>query len=235
MSYVLGYADHCLQSQAIALAKHYGFLIDQDVFPRLQLTAEGLCYLPSSTEKLAMNWNDRQWLKRSHGALGKDPLIRACLAKKNTPNILDLTAGWGKDAMLLARAGAHVVLVEKHPVMAALLEDAHLRLSDDLLKSRMCIKWVDAHDYLNNLTELQYPDVIYFDPMHPVRQKTALVKQHLQVLQTLAQPNQDVESLIALARTKCRQRLVLKWPVKGPKFAAVKGSLQGKTIRFDIF
>ena len=235
MNYFLGYAEECLQSRAMTLAKHYGFIINQAAYPRLQLEVEGLFYLNSSKQILGIDWNDSKWVRRAHGALGKDPLIRACLAKKNNPCILDLTAGWGKDAMLLARAGANVTLVEKHPVMAALLEDAHQRLSDGMLKSRMTIKWVDAYDYLNNLTPAEYSDVIYLDPMHPARQKYALVKQHLQVLQTLVEPNQDVEALITLAKTRCKERVVLKWPVKEPKFIAAKGSLKGKTIRFDIF
>lgn len=235
MSYYLGFEKECLREEALALAKNYGFAINLEIFPRLQLEEKGLFYLVSEKEKLGMDWNDVQWVKRAQGALGQDPLIRACLAKKNSPCILDLTAGWGKDAMLLARAGAHVILLEKHPVMAALLQDAHQRLNDQIIKSRMVIHWVDAYDYLNGLSAPNYPDVIYLDPMHPKRQKQALVKKPLQVLQTLVKPNHDVEELIQLAKTKCLERLVLKWPVKGPKFVSTKGSLVGKTIRFDIF
>ena len=162
MSYCLGFANECLQSKALLLAKQYGFAINQECYPRLQLEDEGLFYLLSPKEKLGMDWNDRQWVKRAHGAL-------------------------------------------------------------------------DAHDYLMHLSPQNYPDVIYLDPMHPSRQKQALVKKHLQVLQTLVPPNMDVDGLIELARTKCKERLVLKWPVKGHKFKGTKGSLVGKTIRFDIF
>jgi 16S rRNA (guanine1516-N2)-methyltransferase len=235
MIYYLGYAHEGLCQKALALAQCFGFEINCQTYPRLELQDCGLFYYTSAKEKLGMDWNDLKWIKRSHGALGKDPLIRACLAKKNSPLILDLTAGWGKDAMLLARAGARVILLEKHPVMAALLEDAHSRLEDHALKDRMRIHWIDAHDYLHQLSQQDFPDVIYLDPMHPSRQKQALVKKHLQALQTLAEPNKDVAGLILLARHKCKERLVLKWPAKGEKFPDCKGSMIGKTIRFDFF
>ena len=235
MNAYLGFSNESFRQKAKVLAEDFGFEINLEAYPRLQLEANGLFYLVSKKEKLGMDWYESKWVKRSQGALGQDLLIRACLVKKNSPCILDLTAGWGKDAMLLARAGARVILLEKHPVMAALLHDAHQRLVDEELKARMTIYWLDAHDYLTNLPEIDYPDVIYVDPMHPERQKKAMVKKHLQVLQTLVKPNQDVDALIQMAKTKCKQRLVLKWPLKGPKFANAKGSLMGKTIRFDIF
>ena len=176
MNGYLGFSNENLRQKAKLLAEDFGFEINLEAYPRLQLEADGLFYLVSKKEKLGMDWNESKWIKRAQGALGQDPLIRACLVKKNSPCILDLTAGWGKDAMLLARAGARVILLEKHPVMAALLLDAHLRLVDEALKSRMTIYWVDAHDYLTSLSETDYPDVIYVDPMHPERQKKHWLK-----------------------------------------------------------
>ena len=60
MSYCLGFAKECLQSKALLLAKQYGFEINQECYPRLQLEDEGLFYLLSPKEKLGMDWNDHQ-------------------------------------------------------------------------------------------------------------------------------------------------------------------------------
>ena len=81
---------------------------------------------------------------------GKDLLVQAVFGKKHfaryplggrtssnngmvavVPSVVDLTAGWGTDAMVLLRAGvAHVTLVERHPIVAALLRDGHRRLKE---------------------------------------------------------------------------------------------------------
>jgi len=47
-----------------------------------------------------------------------------------TPNVVDATAGLGRDAFLLASLGAQVTLIERSPQMHALLADALARAAD---------------------------------------------------------------------------------------------------------
>ena len=94
--------------------------------------------------------------------------------------------------------------------------------------------WVDAKLYLEQLS-CDFPDVIYYDPMHPPREKSAKVKKPLQILQALIPPARDVVEMITLAKQKAQNRVVLKWPAKQPKLMQPDFSVAGKTIDLDVF
>ncbi len=55
------------------------------------------------------------------GGKGRAIAKAAGLNKGATPTILDGTAGLGRDAFVLASLGCKVQMVERHPVVAALL------------------------------------------------------------------------------------------------------------------
>lgn len=234
MSGAIFYQDAQDASQAKALALHFSLELSDIIYPRLQIINQRVYLMDSHQQLTTLDWNDEKWLQRSKGMTGRDPMIRATLASKSL-KIIDMTAGWGKDGLLMAHAGSHVTMLEQHPYMAALLMDAWHHLASVELKSRIEIVWTSAHDYLSLLSLERYPDVIYCDPMHPVRQKSALVKKHLQILQQLVPPNEDVIELIQLAQEKCKQRVVLKWPQKQCAPLCSMGSIPGKTIRFDLY
>lgn len=234
MSYYLSFAHEALREQALQIAQHFQLTFADHILPRLHLQESGLVLLDAKAKPIYLDWNDAQFKQRAKGATGTDPLIRASLAGTQL-HILDLTAGWGKDGLLMAQAGSKVTMLEKNPYMAALLTEAHARLEDKVLQSRINIVWQEAKGYLKNLNSEQYPEVIYIDPMHPVREKSAQVKKHLQVLQELVAPNDDVKELIELAQMIAKKRVVLKWPAKTKGVLTPKGSLMGKTIRFDIY
>lgn len=159
----------------------------------------------------------------------KPDILRAC---KLTPemHVLDATAGLGRDAAVLASTGAKVTLCERHPILQALLKDGLKRLDSKL---NLTLQPMDAKQYLNHAKD--YPDVIYLDPMHPSRSKSASVKKDLKALQNLIGPDDDVLELITLARKYAKKRVVLKWPQKQKPLLAPDYSVQGKTIRFDVF
>ena len=233
MSFYLSFASSC-KEQARIWVERYGFVCNTQILPRLHLDETGLCLLDEENNPIKLHWNDSKWKQRAKGASGTDPLIRATGAGQRI-NILDLTAGWGKDSLLMAQAGAHVTLLEKNPYMAALLEFAHLHLEDKTLQSRIEVIYVEAKAYLQALSPKDYPQVIYIDPMHPKREKSAKVKKHLQVLQTLVPPNEDVGELITLATSKVLEKVVLKWPAKALSPVTAHHSYKGKIIRYDVY
>ncbi len=210
----------------------FGLVYSEHLLPRLHIGSLGLSLLDTKGHAIALDWNALKWKQRAKGARGQDPLVKVCLASHGA-KILDITAGWGRDAMVMAQAGGHLTLLEKNPLMAAMLFQAHQSLNDLKLQSNIKCVWADAHDYLKTTTEK--PDVIYIDPMHPERQKTALVKKHLQVLQQLVPPNEDVEALIQLALQNVLKRVVVKWPEKQSAHFKPTYSVHGKTIRFDVY
>ena len=58
------------------------------------------------------------------GGRGQDLPKAVGLKKGNTPDIIDATAGLGRDAFLLASLGANVTLIERSKQMHALLDSA---------------------------------------------------------------------------------------------------------------
>lgn len=173
------------------------------------------------------------------GALQRELLVRAAKIKGATGELhaVDATAGLGEDALLLAAAGFTVLLFERDPVIAALLEDSlrrarmHPQLAD--AASRMRLAGTDSIAVLPQLSPA--PDVVYLDPMFPERRKSAAVKKKFQLIHHLEQPCADQEELVGAALAAGPRKVVIKRPLKGPHLAGAKPSysLAGKSVRYD--
>ena len=229
---VIGFETRDLFEQANAIANQYHFLVDNQVYPRLNVTAEKLELLAEDFRPLFVDFNSLVVQKR-RDAGKKQGLVRAC-KPVNGMRIIDATAGWGRDAAILAGFGADVLMLERQPVMAALLADGLSRLTSDSTL-HLSLVHADAHLYLQSLADRDYPDVIYIDPMHPERQKSALVKKDMQVLQRMIGADDDVCALIQLAIIRAHHRVVVKWPQRLPALLRPDSCIDGKTVRFDIY
>lgn len=234
MIYYISCDGEHLMHQCQTLMQSYQLNYSENHLPRLHLSLSGLVLLDQQAKSIVLDWNEKQWRQRATGQRGQDPLVKVSHAGQGV-TILDLTAGWGRDALVMANAGGQLTLLEKNPYMALLLKQAHQNLEDAHLKQCIDIHFIDAHIYLQQLKPENYPEVIFIDPMHPQRQKKALVKKHLQVLQQFLLPNDDVKELIQLAMQKCNKRVVVKWPVKEQALMPADFSVCGKTIRFDVY
>lgn len=149
--------------------------------------------------------------------------------------LLDATAGWGRDAAVLASFGTEVTMLERHPVMAALLADAVTRSrAQEVSPLPLSLHVGNTLSYLEQLPPDRYPDVIYIDPMHPERSKAALVKD-MQALQQMIGADEDAAQLIHMAVKRVKQRVVVKWPQKTKALLPANASIEGKTVRFDIY
>lgn len=181
--------------------------------------------------------SDERRRKLANGA--SELILRAIGVKKTERlSVWDLTAGWGRDAFMLASAGCDVTLVEGAPSVALLLADGIERLFEvDKVISREAFKFVfaNAMHYLSNAT--MKPDVIYLDPMYPERNKAALVKKEMQILHELAWSDIDEVALFQRACEQAKQRVVVKRPIYAPPLTEVKPSHQykGKHTRFDVY
>ncbi len=236
MSFItsVGYENETLQADARILAEQLNYLLDKDANPCLFVTAERLALKIPGFSLLFADFTLASWSqRRSEGK--KQGLVRACKPAKGL-KIIDATAGWGRDAAILASLGAEVTMLERHPVMAALLADAlEHRAPLDKQQMQLSLKETDAYSYLDHLAKKDYPDVIYIDPMHPERNKSALVKKDLQALQQMIGADQDALELIKLATTRVKQRVVVKWPQKTKSLLTTNSCIEGKTVRFDIY
>lgn len=173
--------------------------------------------------------------------LGGELIVRAARGRGGAEalHVLDATAGLGEDSFLLAAAGCTVTLYEHNPVIFSLLEDALDRAKriEALapIAARMQLHFADSVEAMRRLSDP--PDVILLDPMFPERQKSALVKKKLQMLQMLEIPCPAEEELWQAAVSAAPRKLIVKRPPKGPYLAGQRPdySIAGKAVRFDCF
>lgn len=165
-------------------------------------------------------------------AVGVQPGVR--------PDILDATAGLGRDAFVLASLGCRVRLIERQPLIAALLEDGLARAAADPevapIAARMQLFQGNAIELMGAWQD-EAPQVIYLDPMFPHRDKSALVKKEMRLFRPLVGDDQDAPALLQAALALASHRVVVKRPRKAPIIDGAKPgySLEGKSSRYDIY
>jgi len=157
-------------------------------------------------------------------------LLKACgVGGGRRPRVLDLMAGWGVDALVLAARGCPVTAVERLPVLAALLQDLVWRSGI----AGVVVRCADAMDVLG---ETAPADVIYLDPMFPQRQKAALPGKRLQWLAELAAPDpRPLNDWLTAAAPLAQRRVVLKRRRKDPRVADPDWQVAGRTVRYDAY
>ncbi len=253
--------------QANEIAEKFNFILNPDPkelnisniihikppIPILHLTTEGLMLQPENMKPWTIDFlSGAKDYRRKHG--GSETLAKACGIKKNQVplTILDLTAGFAKDAFVLACLGANVILVERHPVIAALLEDALKRFyldSEACENINLTLYYNDAKHFLTNQLQSQeilvninssvidIPDIIYIDPMHPERKKSASIKKDMQILQQWIPPETHPEHLLELALNYAKKRVVLKWPRTSPPIKNHRPAFiyEKNTVRFEVY
>ena len=168
-------------------------------------------------------------------------LLRACRDRKRSiASVLDLTAGWGADALLLASHGYRVDLVERdallHAVVAHGIECLAADPERDAVAARMQCHLADSREFLESLAPATRFDCIYLDPMFPPHKSGARPGQELQRRQWLT-GNAGIEACFELARDRARNRVVVKRPAKAPALVADDPDIvyREKTIRFDVY
>lgn len=180
--------------------------------------------------------------RRKFGGGRGQPLAKAIGLKGGaTPSVIDATAGYGRDAFVIANLGCQVTLIERQAVLWALLTDAinKAQQHDEVaeIAERMSLVNDSSIDYLTSLAESSWPDVIYMDPMYPSRDKSALVKKEMQLLHQLVGPDTDSNDLLSIAMQRARKRVVIKRPKSAEFVGGQKPdvSIEGKTTRYDVY
>ncbi|MDH3394254.1 MAG: class I SAM-dependent methyltransferase, partial [Desulfobulbaceae bacterium] len=180
--------------------------------------------------------------RRKHGGGRKQDLGRAAGLKGNRcPTVIDATGGLARDAFILAALGCKVTLIERSPVIGALVEDGLKRAATDpevaAIVNRLQLLIGDSTLLLNQITEEERPEVIYLDPMYPHRSKSALVKKEMRILRMLVGDDPDAPKLLAAALATAKERVVVKRPIKAEPITgpAPNMAITGKTGRFDVY
>ncbi|MEN8820652.1 MAG: class I SAM-dependent methyltransferase [Abyssibacter sp.] len=170
----------------------------------------------------------------------RQPLARACgLGRIEAPHILDATAGYGRDAFVLAALGAEVTLCERLAPLAASLAAGHAQaLANPATRdvaARMTLAACDSRALLQQRALVF--DVIYLDPMYAAPGQKALAKAPMEALRHLTEGDPDAGELAGLAWEHAKRRVVIKRSPKAPTLLDRKPSfvLKSNRVRYDIY
>ncbi len=166
----------------------------------------------------------------------RQPLARAFGKKVHT--VVDATAGYGQDALLLALMGFRITAIERSRVIAALTRDGLRRVEVNTgaaLVNRLHLVTGDARTVLTALP--QRPDAVYLDPMFPPkRRKSAAVNKEMRLLRELVGDDPDAAELLEIGRRVARERVIVKRPDDAPPLAPDPDiSFPGKLVRYDVY
>lgn len=216
--------------------------------PILLLDAKNKLSMLTDGMSAAPEWDKLQ--RRVVSAGRKSELLLQATKVSADSRVIDATAGFGHDSLILASSGAQVTMLEQEPLMALLLlaEQARMRNLPNWQKlmARLTIINTDAVCFFDNHQHYA-PDVIYLDPMFPEDSyqdrktgKGAKVGKHMQALHHLASPPTRMQEQQLLNQAKAlvspqQGRVIVKRPRQAPPLAgqAPTEQWQNDALRFD--
>ncbi|MGB5446861.1 MAG: class I SAM-dependent methyltransferase [Psychromonas sp.] len=235
--------DSVLRDKANRLREKWGFVATQSETFQLRLLPEHLALEQVDDPQQGLVFVDfvsgAVAHRRKFGG-GKGQAIAKAIGLKAgvQVDVIDATAGLGRDAFVLASLGCNVTMVERSPVAAALLEDglqrAYMNLEiGDWMQQRMRLHFGSGYEYLQD----HETDVVYLDPMFPHKKKSALVKKEMRVFQGVVGADLDADDLLEVALNAARYRVVVKRPDYAPFLNDKKPSMsiETKKNRFDVY
>lgn len=176
--------------------------------------------------------------RRRFGGGRKQDLLKAVgLSQVSDLSIMDATAGLGRDAFVMACFGGKLTMIERDPVVRALLADGLDRGAQDPdtqhIVANMQLLFGDSKAQLAGYQG----EVIFLDPMFPSREKSAKVKKDMQIFHQLLGDQDDADVLMHSAEQSDAARIVVKRPKLAPPLLDKSPSLQfaGKAGRFDVY
>ena len=215
---------------------------------RLSWLSDGLSVTPE--------WDKLQ--RRVVSAGRKSELLLQAVKMTSESKIIDATAGFGHDSLILASTGAQTIMLEQQPLMALLLLAEQQRMSKlanwQKLMARLQIIHTDALSYFANVNNAlvsednKTVDVVYLDPMFPEDSyqdsktgKGAKVGKNMQALHQLARPptldeeQQLLKSALAVVGHNGSGRVIVKRPQFAPQLAnqTPSESWHNEAVRFD--
>ena len=158
---------------------------------------------------------------------------------KKTKVVIDATAGWGGDSLLMCLQGYKVHIIERLPIMATLLDEAFSRFSQSTWAANNKVEipnivCANATDILTK-DDLK-ADCVYLDPMFPPkRKKSAAVNKNMQFLQWLAGADTDARQTAEVALANY-SRLAIKRPDHAESLIDKPAAqFSSKLVHYDVY
>ena len=165
----------------------------------------------------------------------RQPFTRA-LAPARGGTILESTAGLGGDTLKLALVANHVITVERHPVVYAMLVAALFKAREEGWSAAQRIE-TRFGDAISLIADLPQADIIYIDPMFPPKRKrSALPPKSVRILRDLVGGDPDDKALLDVSRQYAGQRVVVKHPLHAPTLGPDPVAVhEGKVVRYEVY
>lgn len=224
--------------------------------PILLLDDKNILSWLSDGLSVAPEWDKLQ--RRVVSAGRKSELLLQATKITAGSRVVDATAGFGHDSLILASTGAQTIMLEQQPLMALLLLAEQQRMSAlvnwQKLMARLQIINTDAISYFKSISNgsladsNEAVDAVYLDPMFPEDSyqdsktgKGAKVGKHMQALHQLARPPtsdeeaQLLQSALAVVSQSGAGRVIVKRPQFAPLLAEqpASESWHNEAVRFD--
>ena len=178
--------------------------------------------------------------RRADDSILQQNLAKAIGARKGKrPTIVDATAGLGSDSFLFAAIGCDVVSIEKNPIVFALLKDGLLRFEQQGSIEAEIISRISLQhsDFLEIAKTLDGAQVVYLDPMYPIKNKTAKARKGMSYLQELVGSSLNDNDLMEAAYLVATERIVIKRAKSSPFIDGTEPSMsfKGSSSRYDVY
>jgi 16S rRNA (guanine1516-N2)-methyltransferase len=226
-------------------------LIDQKISQKWLKTAQdgalliddkGNTGLVANGMTVSPNWSSLQ--QRVIKAGKKTELLLKAMRLQAGMSVVDATAGFGHDSLILASTGAHITMIEQQPFMYILLvlEEQHMHQQPNWQKllQRLTLVFGDAAQQLASPVS-HGVDRVYLDPMFPQDSYKSAVNKHMQVLHHVAKPPDFAAEQqllqVALGQLSPDGKVVVKRPKNAPFLANVAPihSTQNDLVRYDEY
>jgi 16S rRNA (guanine1516-N2)-methyltransferase len=166
----------------------------------------------------------------------KNLLARALGIEKGINQVVDLSCGLARDAVLLAQLGFQVKAYERCAVLWSMLIEAQKFSTRPEVQG---IKFINDNslDAISRLSQAErHNQSFYFDPMFPETKKEALPKKEMQIFRELVGLDLDSVEVVRRSFEMKISRLVVKRPPQAtPLFRDPRYCLEGNLIRYDVY
>ncbi len=249
----INYLDHTVSNdnKSYLTLDHSGLYINHHSFSPLNLCSmyndiyKRCCHLSSETliSLIKIKINDKKVLLNFNNSDN----IKADKTAKRTISILDLTAGFAKDSLLMANYrhelyNYSLTLIDNNALLITCIYYAIL--THKVTKNaQISLVYSNNYDYiLNAINNKQYFDIIYIDNMFTDnKQHKAKAKKSMQIIQQLSSEqdnNTDEVALLNYALLVAKYKIIVK---RDNKQTIIAHKIQpsyskiNNTIRYDIY
>lgn len=190
--------------------------------------------------KVACDWQSLQ--SRIVKAGKKSETLLKVAKLQNTMQVIDCTAGFGHDSLILASTGANVAMIEQNPLIFLLLKLEYQFMLNNPNWQKLLTRITLFHGKSETvLATLPKADVIYLDPMFPDNSYKSAVNKNMQFLHEIVSPPSldDEQNLLQIAKNTLNKngKILVKRPKSAPFFANCEpiDSMGNDVIRFDEY